>query len=104
MEPMNVVSEILEKLQAAWRRADGNGYAASFSEDADTIYKGSSITHKVTDARVVGADVIVAHGTATMETTNGMLDGRRAINTLVLVRSGARWEIAAFHNAMVEKS
>src|SRR6187399_2230295 len=126
MEPMTEVENVLRQLETAWNRADGKGYAAPFAEDADfvdirgvhhhgrgpigqghqaifdTVYKGSKIAHRATDARAVAGDVIVAHGVATMETTNGMFDGRHAINTIVLVRSGDAWRIASFHNALAD--
>jgi uncharacterized protein (TIGR02246 family) len=113
-------------LQAAWNRADGKAYGSAFTADADfvdirgehhrgrdaiagghqaifdTVYKASTIAYQASDARLVAPDVIVAHGVATLETPAGILAGRRVIHTMVFVRQKGAWQIAAFHNALVE--
>src|SRR4051812_45337956 len=124
MEPMNVATKLVADLEAAWNRADGAAYGDAFTDDAefidirgvihrgkraiagghqgifDTIYKGSRLRHRVVDARSLTPDVIVAHGAATLDTSNGMFEGRYVVNTLVLARAGDGWRIAAFHNAL----
>jgi uncharacterized protein (TIGR02246 family) len=121
-----VAREVVARLQQAWNDGDGEAFGAPFTEDAgfvdlrgthhpgratiarghqgifDTIYRGSRIQYTVTDARALAPDVIVAHSTGHLSAPSGPMAGENdATQTLVLVREGGEWQIAAFHNTVV---
>jgi uncharacterized protein (TIGR02246 family) len=126
MDPANVAHHVLQQLEHAWNRADGAAYGAEFTDDAEfvdirgilhrgrpaiagghqaifnSIYKGSTMSYRLVGARAVSPEVVVCHGVATMKTPNGMFDGRHALNTLVLARSGEQWRVTAFHNQLAD--
>ncbi len=124
--PEEVAGGIVERLERAWNAAAGGGFAAPFTMDADfvdirgdhhrgrdaiahghqgifdTVYRGSSIRYQVTDARQIADGVIVAHSTGDLSAPSGPMAGEhRARQTLVLVREGHDWRVAAFHNTVV---
>ena len=121
-----VAREIVGRLERAWNQADGEGFAAPFTEEADfvdlrgthhrgrvpiakghqgifdSIYRGSHITYTVTDARPLGDEVILAHANGRLSAPSGPMAGENdAVQTLVLVREGGEWKIAGFHNTLV---
>lgn len=118
-----VAGEIVRRLEHAWNAADGDAWAAEFAEDADfitvrgeyfrtrttiaeghhhiftTFYKGSTNRISLLGARAIGDDVILAHSTAELSVPAGPMAGtHRAIQTVLLVRTGGTWRIASFHN------
>lgn len=122
-----VAEEVLRTLEQAWNAADGAAFGAPFTDDADfvairgdhhrtraaiarghqaifdTIYRGSTIRHELTQARALADDVILAHSTQTLDAPGGPLAGtHRSTSTLVLVRTPDGWRIAAFHNTLVQ--
>jgi uncharacterized protein (TIGR02246 family) len=124
--PENVASELIGRLEQAWNEADGRAFGEPFSADADfvdirgeyhhgqeaiaaghqalfdSIYKGSSTNFKLTQARELADDVILAHTTAVLRVPSGPLAGEHsAVQSLVLVREGDEWKIAGFHNTLV---
>jgi uncharacterized protein (TIGR02246 family) len=121
-----VAAEIYSRLERAWNAGDGEAFAEPFTDDADfvdirgthhrtraaiaqghqgifaSIYKGSVIRYEVSDARALGEDVVLAHGSGFLKAPTGPLAGEHsAVQTLVLVRHGESWRITAFHNTLV---
>jgi uncharacterized protein (TIGR02246 family) len=117
---------LAEGLGEAWNRADGRGFAAAFTEDADfvnilgigvrtqaaiaaghqqifdTIYRGSHASFAIATSRLVADGVAVAHVSATLDAPGGPRPGTsHALATAVLTRGGDGWRIAAFHNTLV---
>lgn len=117
---------IVQRLEAAWNRADGAAFGEPFSADADfvtiqgqrhagrdaiagghqqilgTIYAGSTIRYEVLQARQLDERVIVAHVRATLDAPGGPLAGEHAsIITVVLLKHGGGYEITAFHNTLI---
>jgi uncharacterized protein (TIGR02246 family) len=122
----NVANELIGRLEQAWNQADGRAFGEPFTADADfvdirgehhrgqeaisaghqaifdSIYKGSSANYKLIQARELSDDVILAHSTGVLRVPSGPLAGEHsAVQGLVLVRGGAEWKIAGFHNTLV---
>ena len=122
-----IVSAIVVDLQNAWNAADGAAFARHFAQDADfvnirgehmrtreiigkghqgifdTIYKGSSVRLEVAAAREIAPTVVVAHVKSRLIAPTGPLAGEhRSLFTMVLVQQGTEWQIAAFHNTLVQ--
>lgn len=128
MNPTDVATRTLERLQDAWNRADGTAYGAEFAPDAefvdirgelhrglpaitgghqwifDNIYKGSRMRYELVGARAVTPEVVLAHSVGILDTPSGMFEGRYAINTIIMARQGETWRITAFHNALADKA
>lgn len=121
-----VAAELIGRLERAWNEADGRAFGEPFAFDADfvdirgehhrgreaiaaghqaifhSIYEGSSVGYELTGARELSGDVILAHATGDLMVPSGPLAGEHgAVQSLVLVRGGDGWEIAAFHNTLV---
>jgi uncharacterized protein (TIGR02246 family) len=122
-----VAAELIRRLERAWNEADGRAFGEPFAApDADfvtirgehlhgreaiaaghqaifdSIYKGSSTDFELTGARELSDDVILARATAVLRAPSGLLAGEHgAVQSLVLVRGGHRWEIAGFHNTLM---
>ena len=122
----DVAAELIARLERGWNGADGRAFGEPFAPDADfddirgehhrgreaisaghraifdSIYEGSSVGYELTGAREVSSDVILAHATAVLRAPSGPLAGEHnSMLSLVLVRGGDGWEIAAFHNTLV---
>lgn len=122
----NTLALSLEVLELGWNSADGSRFAQPFADDADfvdirgdhhrgqamianghdaifaSIYKASRITYAVVDARHLSDDVILGHARSTLVAPSGPLAGTHvALASVVLLRSGPQWKIAAFHNSLV---
>ncbi|HEX8693198.1 MAG TPA: SgcJ/EcaC family oxidoreductase [Longimicrobium sp.] len=125
-DPHSIAREIVGRLEEAWNAGDSPAFARPFADDADfvdirgdhhrgreviaeghrgifaSIYRGSRIRYEVTHARELADGVILAHSTGELEASSGPMAGRhRATQSLVLVRDGSEWRIAAFHNTLV---
>jgi len=121
-----IAGAVASELEASWNRADAAAFAALFTEDADfvnvrgdygsgreaiagahahiwaTIYAGSAIRYSVARCREVAPGVLIAHLDALLRIPAGPLSGEiEAIPSLVLVESGDRWLVAAFHNTQI---
>jgi uncharacterized protein (TIGR02246 family) len=121
-----VAADLIGRLERAWNEADGRAFGEPFAPDADfvdirgqhhhgrgaiaaghqaifdSIYTGSSTDYELTGARELSGDVILAHATGVLRVPSGPLAGEHgAVQSLVLVRGGDRWEIASFHNTLV---
>ena len=114
---------LVEPLEAAWTRADGDAFAAEFAEDADfvnirgdyfsgreavahghaaifgSIYAGSRIRYSVARLRELAPGVLLAHLDAHLHVPPGpAARDISAIPSLVLVADDGAWRIASFHN------
>ena len=121
-----IAGAVITSLEAAWNAADGTAFAAPFTEDAafvtirgehytgkaaigaghqgifDTIYRGSTVSYGLLGARALSDTVLLVHARSVLRAPTGPLAGEHdAVSTLVLVRAGDRWQIAAFHNTVV---
>ena len=121
-----VAAELIGRLERAWNEGDGQAFGEPFAPDADfvdirgehhrsqeaivaghqaifdSIYKGSSVDYELTGARELSDEVILAHATADLSAPSGPLAGEHSsVLSLVLVRGGDGWKIAAFHNTLV---
>lgn len=122
----NVANEQIGRLEQAWNEGDGRAFGEPFTADADfvdirgeyhrgqeaiaaghqaifdSIYKGSATSYTLIQARELSDDVILAHSTGVLSVPSGPLAGEHsAVQSLVLVRGGAGWKIAGFHNTLV---
>jgi uncharacterized protein (TIGR02246 family) len=121
-----IAQTIMQRLEAAWNRADGAAFGEPFSAGAgfvairgdlhtgrdaiaaghqqlfDTIYAGSTVRYQVLQARQLDDRVIVAHARCTINAPGGPLAGEHASTiTVVLVKHDDRYEVTAFHNTLV---
>jgi uncharacterized protein (TIGR02246 family) len=121
----NTIDALVASLESAWNAADGDAFAAPFTDDADFvniraehfqgrraiaaghaailrgIYAGSTNRYSVTNARLLRDDVALAHVQAVLDVPSGVLAGRhRALFSVVLLRATPGWTIASFHNTM----
>jgi len=119
------VEQLVARLEAAWNETDADAFAREFTENADfvnirgeygtgrdaigaahamiwkTIYAGSKVRYSLTRLRQLTSDVLLAHLQADLHAPTGPLAGDTVgIPTMVLVRDGAAWRIAAFHNTL----
>jgi uncharacterized protein (TIGR02246 family) len=117
---------LVAELAQAWNAGDAARFAAQFAWDAEqvnifgaqlhgrhgievqhdrifkTVFLGSINALHVADARLVAADVLLARVASSVDVPRGPLQGRLdTMGSLVLLRTGARWEIVLFHNTRV---
>jgi uncharacterized protein (TIGR02246 family) len=123
-----IARQALTCLEAAWNAADGPAFGSPFAVDADfvairgdhhhgreaiahghqvlfdSIYRGSRVAYEVLQARALRDEVILVlvQARLTVPAGAGPLAGEsHSTATLVLVREGDSWPIAAFHNTLV---
>lgn len=119
----------VEQMVKGWNAKSGAEFAKPFSEDADyvvingmqikgraaidkghqgifdTIYKNTTLLLTADSIRFLRPDVAVVHASAFLKLTAG--DSTRTTNakiTLVMTKTGGRWEIAAFQNTQVQNA
>ena len=122
-----IATDVLQRLEQGWNAGDGAAFAAPFTEDADfvairgdhhrsreaiahghqhifdTLYRGSRVRYTLTQARRLTDDVILAHSSGTLDAPSGPMAGTHgATTTLVIVRAGGAWQVAAWHNTLVQ--
>jgi uncharacterized protein (TIGR02246 family) len=110
-------------LEAAWKSADADAFAAEFTQDADFvnirgdylsgresiaqghahifsgIYAGSTIRCTLSHLRALRPGVLLAHLEAAFHVPDGPMAGDiLAIPSMVVVRNEGTWRIASFHN------
>jgi uncharacterized protein (TIGR02246 family) len=126
-DPTDIAHAFYATIQDAWNRGDGRAFGAAFGADTefvdirgirhhggpdqigadhqgifDSIYKGSVIRYDLERARMVGTDVILANGQATLDSPTGPLAGiHHSVITVVLTPHGDQWRAIAFHNTLV---
>lgn len=117
-----LLRENVRQLEAGWNAKSGAAFAKPFAEDADyviingmqikgreaiaeghqrifdTIYKDSTLSLSVKQARMLRADVAVVHVSAHLKSAQGAGD---AVITLVMTKENGAWKIAAFQNTSV---
>lgn len=119
------IEKIVAGLETAWNAADGPGFAAPFSPDADfvniraehhkgrdvigaahtgifrTVYAGSVNRLTLESARLIRPDVALIHVHALLKTPAGPLAGTHSARfSAVLTRENSGWQIASFHNTL----
>jgi uncharacterized protein (TIGR02246 family) len=119
------IAAIVQQLQEAWNRADGDAYGAVFADDADfvniraehirgrqaiaaghsgifrTIYAGSSNRLVLDSARLLRPEVALVHVRSGLEAPTGPLAGtHEALFSMVLTREARGWRVASFHNTL----
>jgi uncharacterized protein (TIGR02246 family) len=117
------VEAIVKQLESAWNAMDPEAFAAPFAEDADFVniagehvrgrpaivaghhaifrdfYADSTTQLTLTAFRPLAPDVALAHVHSALDAPKGPLAGHNtAVFSMVLLRRGEGWEIAAFHN------
>lgn len=124
--PRAVAERAVRQMEAGWNDADGDAYAAPFADDADfvdirgshhsgrepiarghqelfdSVYRGSRVTMRVADARLLGDGVVLARVESDLDAPAGPLAGQnRSTMTLVLHHDGEDWRVASAHNTLV---
>jgi len=121
------IRALFEDLLGDWGRGDGEAYGSRFTEDADYVafdgthtrgrqeiaashqrlfdrfLKGTRLTGRLLSIRFPSPDVALVHATGgtVMRGKTKPSPERNSIQTLVAVREGADWRLAAFHNSRV---
>ena len=125
MNTDEIARQLLQELEDAWNRGDGEAFGAPYDDDASfvtirgdlhhgtaigaghaqifaTTHAGSTNRMELIRARRISDDVIVATSRNTLDAPQGPLAGvHAALSTSVLLRSGQEWRIAATHNTLV---
>jgi len=114
------------QMMNGWNAKSGEQFAKPFADDADyviinggqiksrkviakahqgifdTIYKNSSISLAVDSIRFLKPDVALVHVTGTLTVTeNNSTHSGTARQTLVMMKTSDKWEIAAFQNTEI---
>ena len=121
------VRGLYEQLMDGWNQGSGAAYAAVFTEDGDligfdgthlkgrqeiapfhqrlfeTYLKGTRLVGQVTGGRFLSPDVALMHavGGTVMRGKSKPSPARDSIQTLVAVKRGGEWRLAAFQNTRV---
>lgn len=125
MNTEEIARDLLQRLEDAWNRGDGEAFGAPYDDSASFVnirgelhhgpaigaghaqilastHAGSINRMKLIGARRISDDVIVATSRNTLDAPQGPLAGvHEALSTSVLVRDGQQWRIAATHNTLV---
>lgn len=129
MTPTAIVSTLFDRLEQAWNAADGDAFAAAFTNDCDfvdirgthhqgapsvahghqaifdSIYAGSVIRYRVGSARRIAPGCVLAAATATLDAPRGPTPGvNHSQVTAVATEQAGGWTIAAFHNTLVQST
>ncbi len=122
------VRSLYQQLMDGWNQGSGAAFAAVFAEDGDLVafdgthfkgrqeiapfhqrlfdkwMKGSRLVGQVKDVRFLSPDVAVMHavgGTVMRGNKSEPSPERDSIQTLVAIRQGGEWRLAAFQNTRV---
>lgn len=121
----SAIESLVQSLQAAWNAGDATAFAAPFAEDADfvniraehargreaiaaghagifrTIYAGSTTSQALESARLLHADMALAHVKSELNAPTGPMAGVHVARySMVLARAAGGWQIVAFHNTL----
>jgi uncharacterized protein (TIGR02246 family) len=121
----SAIDALVQSLQAAWNAGDAAAFAAPFAEDADfvniraehargreaiaaghaaifrTIYAGSTTSQTLEAARLLNADLALAHVKSELNAPTGPMAGLHVARySMVLARADGGWQIVAFHNTL----
>jgi uncharacterized protein (TIGR02246 family) len=122
------IEAVIGGLVKAWNKGDALGFAGYFQEDADlvnihgmylhgrqsiaglydmlfrSIFADSSTSAKISAKRFLNKTTAIVHALVEVESPRGAMAGRHdALTSLLLVRDGPHWQIAAQHNTLVSK-
>jgi uncharacterized protein (TIGR02246 family) len=127
-EAGEIVNGFLQVMQQGWNAADGSVFMQPFVDACDfvnirgalyhgreplvkghdeifsTIYKGTTVTLRLTDARFITPDCILAHSGAVLDAPGGPFKGMASTQTIVAVRddgAAGAWRIVGFQNTVV---
>lgn len=121
------IQNLFDDMLLAWTRGDAHGYGACFTEDSDYVsydgtraegrqpmvdshdklfrgvLHGSALVGEVESIRYLSNDVAVVHATGSvlMPWRRSLPKGRLSRQTLVVVRGGNGWQVAALQNGRV---
>jgi uncharacterized protein (TIGR02246 family) len=121
------VRNLYQQLLDGWNNGSGDAFAAPFTDDGDLVafdgthfkgreeiapfhqelfdkwLKGTRLVGEVKDVRFLSPDVTVMHavGSTVMRGKSEPSRERDSIQTLVVVREGGEWRLAAFQNTRV---
>ena len=121
------VRRLYDHMIEGWNTGSGAAFAMAFAEDGDLIgfdgshfkgreqiasfhqrlldtrLKGSRLVGRVMSLRFISTDVAVVHaiGSTIMRGERHPSPSRDSIQTMVAVKRGAAWRLAAFHNTRV---
>ena len=121
------IHELFERLLEDWAGGDGYAYGSRFTEDADYVafdgthtkgrreisashqelfdkwLKGSRLTGRILGVKFLAPGVALVHagGGTVMRGKTRPSPERGSIQTLVVVKRGGEWRLAAFHNSRV---
>jgi uncharacterized protein (TIGR02246 family) len=121
------VRDLYQKLMNGWNQGSGEAFAAVFTEDGDLVafdgthfkgreeiapfhqelfdrwMKGTRLVGRVEDVRFLSPDVALIHavGSTVMRGKSEPSPERDSIQTLVAVRQGEEWRLAAFQNTRI---
>src|SRR5215211_4804267 len=88
-----VIRSLYQQLMEGWNAASGYAFAAPFEEDGDLVGKVKSV-------RFLTSDVAIMHaiGGTVMAGQTNLEPERNSVQTLVAVKRGTKWHLAAFQN------
>jgi uncharacterized protein (TIGR02246 family) len=90
---------VINGMQIKGREAIGKGHQGIF----DTFYKNSILDLSVQQIRFLRPDVAVVHVLGQLKVTeNNVTRSGNARMTLVMTKTGDKWEIASFQNTAIE--
>jgi uncharacterized protein (TIGR02246 family) len=117
----------VKQMETGWNTKSGAEFAKPFAEDSDyvvingmhvkgraaiaqghqqifdTIYKDSNVTLVVEQIRFLRVDIAVVHAQTTLKVKQGDATGEyKGRITMILTKTGDKWEIAAFQNTPIQ--
>lgn len=123
-----MIRQVVQKVEDGWNAHDGKAFAAPFAADADyvvvngmhakgraeieaghtgifnSIYKDSRNAATFKSVRFLRKDVAVVHVEWNLEFRGGgELQKGHAMSSMVMTKTGGRWEIAAFQNTPIQE-
>jgi len=116
---------IVQTLEDGWNAGDATKFTSPFAENADyvivngqhirtravidfghkqifgAIYKGSKNKATIKQIRFIKPDVALLHVEWNLVYGENLENKAKAMNSIVVIKSGDKWEITAFHNTPV---
>ena len=119
----------VEQMMKGWNAGNGAEFAKPFAEDADyvvingmqikgreaiakghlgifeTFYKNSNLSLSADSIRFLRPDVAIVHVSGSLKVTQGEAQRTTGARiTLVMTKTGNKWEIAAFQNTQIQET
>lgn len=123
-----MIRQVVQKVEDGWNAHDSKAFAAPFAADADyvvvngmhvkgragieaghtaifnTIYKDSRNAATFKSVRFLRKDVAVVHVEWNLEfRVGGKLQKGHAMCSMIMTKTGGKWEIAAFQNTPIQE-